>query len=669
MAQEKRRITAEDLYRINLISDPQISPDGEHVIFCVQRVDKEEEKKYTNLWVVPTSGSTVARQFTYGDHADTHPRWSPDGRSIAFLSTRKDEKQHQIYLIPFHGGEARPLTDVKGTFAGFEWSPDGQKLVCQFRKKDQEAIEREEDEKKKELGVVARHITRPRFKYDGVGYLPQERWHIWVVDAATGEATQLTAGDDYEELSPRWSPDGNEILFFSNRSENPDIDTHLVDLYVIAASGGDFRKIETPLGPKYLAAYAPDGQTIAYLAREGKGNVWQNANLWLVAADGTSPAQNLTRDYDVDIDSGTMTDVGGRPLLPPHWSSDGQRLYFQVTRHGATQLCSLQRDGTDLQTLVAGGVVGTYGFDDEQTRLVYHYGTAQDLGQVWVRELAGDTARQLTHFNAWLDEIDLGEIEEVWFKGPNGNDLQGWILKPPGFDGRKKYPSILEIHGGPWRQYGDLFMHEFYVLAAQDYVVYFSNPRGGQGYGEAHSKAIHHHWGRADYADLMAWADLMAQKPYIDIEHMGVTGGSYGGYMTAWIIGHTDRFTAAVAQRVVSNAVSFWGSSDAGYFFEDVWSAEAKPPWEDLARYWDQSPMKYIGNATTPTLVIHSEQDLRCRQEQGEQVFLALKRLGVETEMVLFPEEPHGLSRDGRTDRRVVRLNHILRWFDRYLKE
>jgi dipeptidyl aminopeptidase/acylaminoacyl peptidase len=291
-----------------------------------------------------------------------------------------------------------------------------------------------------------------------------------------------------------------------------------------------------------------------------------------------------------------------------------------------------------------------------------------DLGQVWVQDVATGRSRKLTCVNeTLLSDRDLGKVEEVWFKGAAGNDLQGWILKPPGFDEAKKYPSILQIHGGPRVQYGNFFTHEFYWLAAHGYVVHFCNPRGGLGYGEEHAKAIVGNWGTADYDDLMAWVDFIQQKPYIDDERMGVTGGSYGGYMTAWIIGHTDRFKAAVAQRCISNLISYYGSSDGNWSNQDEWGD--MPPWEDVERYWRQSPMKHIGNVTTPTLVIHSEQDLRCPIEQGEQVFVALKRLGVDTEMVRFPDESHDLSRGGRTDRRIERLRHILRWFDRYLKD
>jgi len=664
---KKRLITAEDLYRFQLIADCRISPDGKYVVFAVQRVDKKTEKKYSNLWVVPTDGGRP-RQFTYGDQVDGQPRWSPDGREIAFLSNRGDEEQPQMYVIPFYGGEARPLTDLKGTFADFEWSPDGRRIVCQFRKKDQEAIEREEDERKKELGIVSRHITRVFYKLDGTGYLPQERWHVWTIDARNGRAKQLTDGDVYDELEPRWSPDGGQIVFFSNRSEDPDFDPDAVDLYVIPATGGEMRKIETPYGPKELPSFSPDGRWIAYVGHEGGGDWWKNDDLWAVPADGQGQARNLTGRYDIHVSCDTINDMGSPAMMPPTWSQDGQSLYFQMAHHGDTPLKSISLDGDDMQTVIGGeGVVGPFTFDQEGTKLAYFYGEMKNPGQVWVRDVASGRSRKLTRVNEnLLDGIELGEIEEVWFKGAADNDLQGWILKPPGFDPSKKYPSILEIHGGPLVQYGNFFMHEFYYLAAQGYVVWFSNPRGGRGYGEAHAKAIWGAHGTADYADLMAWADYVAGQPYIDRDRMGVTGGSYGGYMTNWIIGHTDRFKAAVTQRSISNRISGWGSKDFNWTYQEMF--DNQPPWEALDRYWDVSPMKYIGNAKTPTLIIHSQQDHRCPIEQGEQVFVALKQLGVEAEFVVFPDEPHGLSRVGRTDRRIERLNHIRRWFDRFLK-
>ncbi len=679
LTRKKHRITAEDLYRFKLITSCEISPDGRHLIFCVQRVDKKTKKKYSNLWVVPTDGGRT-RQFTYGNQVYSQPRWSPDGNEIALLSNRDDEKQPQIYIIPFHGGEARTLTNLKGEFSGFEWSPDGKYLVCQFRKKDKDAIEREKDERKKKLGVVSRHISRVFYKEDGKGFLPKERWHIWTIDARTGKAKQLTDSDIYDEWSPSWSPDGKRIVLGSNRSKDPDLDPEAEDLFVIPAEGGKLRKIETPLGPKGYPTFSLNGKWLAYLGREGRGQWWKNICLWVVPADGSKEAKNLTEKFDINVSSDTINDLpGGLPTVPPIWSNDGSRLYFQVSQHGNTVLKSVVLDGgkprtksdlvRSLQTLIGDkGVVGYISFDKDQSRFAYFYANMTDPGQIWVKELATGRPRKLTHINEnLLRTQDLGEIEEVWFKGAAGNDLQGWILKPPNFNKSKKYPSILEIHGGPRVQYGNFFMHEFYYLAAHGYVVYFCNPRGGQGYGEEHSKAIWNNWGTADYDDLMTWVDFVQQKPYIDAKRMGVTGGSYGGYMTNWIIGHTDRFKAAVTQRSVSNLISMYGSSDFNWVFQREFGD--KPPWENLENYWHQSPMKYIGNAKTPTLVIHSEQDLRCAIEQDEQIFVALKKLGVETEMVRFPDEPHGLSRGGRTDRRIERLNHILRWFDRHLKK
>ena len=667
--QSKRPITAEDLYAIEIVSEPRLSPDGNFVVYVQGRVDQKTEKKYSNLWIVPTDGGDP-RQFTSGDQNDSHPRWSPDGAQIAFLSNRGDkEKPAQIYLIPFQGGEARVLADIKGTFGDFLWSPDGKQILCQIRKTDPEVLEREKDEEKKKLGVTARHYDRVFYKLDGTGYLPHERWHIWTVDASSGESKQLTDHEIYDEQFLTFSPDGEWIAFASNRSEDPDFRPDVVDIYVMPAAGGDLRKIETPVGEKSRPSFSPDGKWIAYYGSEGENLWYKNQGVWIVPLDGSAPARNLTEKYDLHVGAAAINDLGAPELMPPTWSMDGQTIYFQAVLHGSSVLYAVSRDGENLQTVVGeGGVVGSFSFDRNQDCLAYFYGTMDDPGQIVVKEMGSGSVKQLTHVNQdLLDSIDLGEIEEVWFKGPDGDDLQGWILKPPGFDPQRKYPSILEIHGGPLTQYGNFFMHEFYFLAANGYVVYFSNPRGGRGYGEEHAKAIWGGWGDADYKDLMAFTDYMQEKPYIDKERMGVTGGSYGGYMTAWIIGHTDRFEAAVTQRCVSNLVSMWGSSDMNWVFQNILGD--KTPFEDLQKFWDHSPIKYIGNAKTPTLVIHSENDLRCPIEQGEQVFVALKKLGVESEMVRFPEEFHGLSRGGRTDRRIARLNHILRWFDKYLKQ
>ncbi len=661
-----RTITADDLYKFKLISEPVISPAGDLAVYCQHEVDKKTEKKYAHLWAVSLPNGKP-RQITHGKHSDTNPRFSPDGKTIAFLSNREDEKQPQIYLLPTDGGEARKLTDLKGEIGSFSFSPDGKRLLVQFRAKDKGEIEREKDEHKKKLGVVCREIDRVFFKEDGRGYLPKERFHLWIVDVKSGKAKQLTKGDKYDEWDPAWSPDGRTIAFCSNRSEDPDLDPDAIDIYLIPSSGGKMKRIETPLGPKGSPSFSPDGRLIAYYGHEGKGMGWKNTRLWVVPADGKGKARCLTAKHDFDVSSWTINDMGSLPQVPPTWASDGSAIYFQVAHHGNTVLKRADLDGNVEDVIAKTGVVGRFGFDRDQERLLYFFGDMKDPGQIYLHDMESGKERVLTRANhALLSKIDLGNVEEVWFKGAAGNDLQGWIITPPGFDPGKKYPSILEIHGGPRVQYGNFFMHEFYYLAAQGYVVYFCNPRGGQGYGEEHSKAIWNDWGGADYADLMAWADHVSKLPYIDPDRMGVTGGSYGGYMTNWIIGHTDRFQAAVTQRSVSNLLSMYGSSDFNWAFQEEFGNV--PPWEDPENYLRQSPITYIGNAKTPTLVIHSENDLRCAIEQGEQVFVALKRLGVETKMIRFPDEPHGLSRNGRTDRRIARLTHIIAWFDRYLK-
>ncbi|MEW5873127.1 MAG: S9 family peptidase [Chloroflexota bacterium] len=664
----QRTITANDLYKLQLISDVRIAPDGQHVVYSQQRVDQKTEKKCANLWIV-SPVSREAQQFTYGDQTDAQPRWSPDGNQIVFLSNRGDkDKPPQIYLIPFHGGEARPLAQIDGTISNLAWSPDGRHLVCLVRKLDKEDLERTKDEQKKKLGVVSRHYERLFYKLDGFGYLPQERWHIWTVDLKTGKASQLTDHPIYDEQGPAWSPDGSWIAFTSNRSPDPDSNTDAIDLFVVPATGGEFRQIPAPVGSKTLPSFSPDGKWIAYYGVEGEDLHYKNLSLWAVPIDGSAAPRNLTASYDIHVSAWTINDLSQPELMPPTWSQNGQRLYFPTVAHGNSVLMSIALDGSDLQAEIeADGVVGSFSFDQAQERCAYFFGRIDDPCQVYSLDLHTRETRQITRVNQeLLGNVGLGAIETTWIQGPDGNRLQGWILKPPGFDPNRKYPSILEIHGGPLTQYGNFFMHEFYFLAAQGYVVHFTNPRGGRGYGEAHARAIWGSWGGADYADLMAWTDYVAQQPYIDEQRMGVTGGSYGGYMTVWIIGHTQRFKAAVTQRCVSNLISMWGSSDYNWTFQ--LSLEAGAPFEDLQKFWEASPIRYIGNAKTPTLVIHSEKDLRCPIEQGEQVFVALKRLGVDTEMVRFPDEFHGLSRTGRTDRRIVRLNHIVRWFDKYLK-
>jgi len=662
-------IQATDLYKMQLIQDAEISPNGKYVVSAVLRISEKDQKKFSNLYLhkVVTGQEKL---FTTGDQVDSSPRWSPDGKTIAFLSNRENEKQPQIYLISIEGGEAQRLTDLQGEFLNLSWSPDGNKFICEFRKKNLDAIEREKDEIKNKLGIVSRQITRVFYRLDGYGWYPDDRRHLWEIDAKSGQARQLTNHSIFDDTGPFYSPDNRLIGYFSNQMPDPDLNPDHIDLYILDAVSGSSTKLETPIGPKGNGAFSPDGKLISYVAQIGEGEGWRNENIWIVPVDASRPAKNLTEKYDLHVNGSTLNDNGPAPLVSPFWSSDGKWLYFQMAKHGNVLLMKINIETEELVPVVdVVGVVGKPMFDGSQSTLMHLLGQPMTFPQIHIRKI-NDVGKgtQLTKFNEeWFSGLNLGEVEEVWFKGSDNNDLQGWILKPPGFDPQKKYPSILEIHGGPITQYGNFFMHEFFFLAAKGYVVYFTNPRGGTGYGESHTKSIHGgKWGTKDYEDLMCWVDYVEKLPYIDSQKMGVTGGSYGGYMTLWIIGHTHRFKAGVAQRVVSNLISMWGSSDYNWSFQEIFGNQ--PPYENIEVLWENSPLKYMGNTKTPTLIIHSENDFRCPLEQGQQAFVALKRLGVDTKFVVFPEESHGLSRGGRTDRRIVRLNEIAGWFEKYLK-
>jgi dipeptidyl aminopeptidase/acylaminoacyl peptidase len=659
----RRRLAAEDLYRLETPTEVSLSPDGQSVLYGVQRVDRSKEKKYTNLWRVPFEGG-APQPFTTGDHSDTQARWSPDGCRVVFQSNRGDDKQPQLYVIDVDGGEARRLTDWQGEFGSCEWSPDGGRLLVAFRARDAEEIERDRDPARKELGVVARHITRTHYRYDGRGLLPQERWHLWTVEVTSGRTRQLTKGE-HDETGAVWTPDGRQILFLSNRCDEPDHHPERIDLFAMPARGGRARRIDTPAGSKMCLAVSPDSEHVAWLGQRGRTEWWRNTNLWVARVDGAGRARDLTGKLDLSVLNVTLG--GSMETSAPVWSPDGRRIFFPVSRHGETTVWSIGRTGrrdTARAEVEAPAALAPFSLNRAATRLAALRSDAHDPGQVVAVDVGTDaTPRPLTRLNRWLEGVQQGDVEEVRVQG---GAVQGWVLKPPGFRANRRYPSILQIHGGPYMQYAPGWHHEFQFLAAQGYVVYFCNPRGSRGYGEAHARPIDQDWGAPAYEDLMAFAERISRQSYIDRRRMGVTGGSYGGYMTNWIVGHTHRFAAAVTQRCVSNLISMWGTSDFNWNFQAV--CGDRPPWENLEEYWRQSPIRFAGNVRTPTLVLHSEQDLRCDKEQGEQYYVALKRAGVETELVLFPEESHGLSRGGRTDRRVARLQHILRWFDRYLK-
>jgi len=681
-------IVPDDIYRFRLPSTLQLSPAGDRLVVAVSRADKEKLANLTSLWLIDlhaTDGG--ARPFTQGDWVDANPRWSPDGKTIAFLSNRSGKSE--LWLIPADGGEARQLTKLGGKITDFDWHPKGTSLVAVLTALDDEAKEREEKKKKGEPGAEAprvRAISRLFYKLDGAGFLPRNRTHLWLVDAESGKTKQLTTEDRFDEAEPRFSPDGRWIYFSSNRTPDPDRDLLRVDLWRIPARGGKVEKIRTFDGPSQLPAPSPDGRWLAFIGKESATEPWnmRHDKLWLVAAGGGRPVE-LTARLDRSIGHSTISDTGGVGATAyPVWSPDSGWVYFQVTNEGNTEVWRTAiRNPRPEPVFDRPGVAQDFAIDFRGGWIHTSFNSLENPGEVRSDPLPpatgvargrgrrGEERRRplvRTRFNTELmAERVVALPTEVRCSGPDGNELQGWILDPPGLNRTRKYPGLLYVHGGPATQYGRAFFHEFQVLAAKGYVVLYSNPRGGTGYAEKHLNAIVNRWGTHDFDDLMAFTDVVFRKArHLDRARLGVAGGSYGGFMTNWIIGHTDRFACAMTQRSISNLMSFVGSSDFGYFWPKEFGSAS--PWEDPQHYLKMSPLTYLEHMKTPTLIEHQEEDHRCPIEQAEQLWAALRWKGVPCEFVRYPGEPHGMSRGGRPDRRIDRLERNLRWLGRWLK-
>jgi dipeptidyl aminopeptidase/acylaminoacyl peptidase len=663
---KKRHLKAEDLHRLNIINEVTIAPDEKRVAYTIENVSDDKKKYFSRIFIVNCE-THQSRQYTFGEANDRNPVWSPDGNYIAFISTRN--KKSGIYIIPVGGGGEKKIIEEDGAFAGLVWTPDGKSLVYAFRYNDNHL---EKDEKKKKEAPLYRHITRVFYRLDGSGFVPRDRFHIWKLDIDSGKSEQLTKGK-YDDHSPCVSSDGRRIVFISNRSRNPDVDWLRDDLFVIPSNGSRVSKIKTPAGPVASPAFSPDGKKIAYIGHANPNDPWgvENMHVWTVGSAGRPAARDMIPKFDRQTIDSTLGDIGEGMEAPPlHWSSDSKRIYFSASDTGSTHIFYVSSKG-GLPTRVTNKKchIKAYSLNGKRKRIAAVF---SDL--IVPTELHtipsiynGDskTSKTIRPDRELLSEIDLPKTREVWFKAHDGTELQGWLTTPPRFNRNRKYPAILEIHGGPRTQYGFTFYHEILWLASKGYVVFYTNPRGGVGRGETFADAISGGWGEIDHADCMAATDYMEKLPFVNKMRIGVTGGSYGGYMTNWIVGHTDRFKAAVTQRSVVNLESFFGSSDIGYTLSREFNGH---PWQNRENYKKCSPLTYAKNIKTPLLIIHSENDLRCGIEQAEELFATLKLMRKKVEFVRFPEEPHGLCRHGRPDRRIARLEWILKWFDRYLK-
>jgi dipeptidyl aminopeptidase/acylaminoacyl peptidase len=708
----QRLITETDLYKFTWIADPQISPDGSTVAFVRVVVNGKENRYESSLYTVPTSGSEAPRRLTAGTR-DVSPRWSPDAGRIAFLRTPASQssgsdnagKQQtsQVYLLQMDGGEARPLTDMSGGVTALAWSPDGKTIAFNAMKgregqtvRDGQAGRdrqdgREGQDEKSDVQVITRAVYRAN---GNPTYVDNERHsHIFTVRApADGDdkpvAMQITDGE-FDERGLEWAPDGSRIYFTSVRVPEPYYEENDSELFSVAAAGGPITKIASIEGGISNLSVSPDGKRIAFVGVErGKPiRSYSQPDLWVTDAAPNGTPKNLTASYDFDIASGIGGDQAaprGQNRKPIVWLPDGNTLAVASAERGSSNLITIDVSSGRIGRLTETAQDIVAYSATRGNKFAATVSTQTNIGDIFVLDRGPERAappsstatqaggaglsgpRQITRVNEELfKDIRQSEPEEIWYRTFDGKQIQGWILKPPDFDANRKYPLILEIHGGPHSAYGNVYMHEFQWMAAKGYVVLFTNPRGSTSYGQEFGNIIQYHYPGDDYKDLMAGVDETLKKGYIDANRLGVTGGSGGGLLTNWTITQTQRFKAAVAQRDIADWYGFWFTADFT-LFQPTWFRKA--PWEDPQDFAARSPITHVASVTTPLMLVLGDQDYRTPPaDGGEMMFRALKYRKVPTVMVRFPRENHELSRSGEPRHRVERLQHIVGWMDQWL--
>jgi dipeptidyl aminopeptidase/acylaminoacyl peptidase len=685
-AAEKRMITETDLFKFVWAADPQISPDASRVVFVRVSVNQKADRYDSALWTVPTNGGE-ARQLTSGPR-DSGARWSPDGKTLAFVrSAEKDGRPQppQIYLLSLEGGEARPLTELPRGAGGFEWSPDGKSIAFSSTddgKKEQDKPNPENAEPKEktpEHVSDVRVISKAVYRANGGGYLnPKVHAHIWTVSVSNStteqpKPRQITRGN-FDEGNLTWSPDGSRIYFVARRVAEPYYEAAHTDLYSITTDGSDERKILSFDGGMRDYTFSNDGKRIAFAGTAGHEPVqsYTQPDLFIANNEAGATARNLTTSYDFDIGGG----IGGDQRAPRGgspggalWSKDDRWIYVNVAEHGSANLKRIEPATGKVEPLTTGTHdVQSYSSTPDVSKMALLISSSTNIGDVFLLDVASGKLTQLTRINNELfSQLNLTDPEEIWYTSFDGKKIHGWIQKPPNFDPSKKYPFILEIHGGPHSAYGNTFTHEFQWMAAKGYVVLYTNPRGSTSYGQDFGNIIQYNYPGDDYKDLMAGVDEVIKRGYIDTRKLGVTGGSGGGVLTNWTVGHTTRFAAAVSQRSIADWSGFWYTADF-WLYMPTWFRAA--PWEDPKDFTARSPITYVKNITTPMMFIEGEADYRTPPaDGGEIMFRALKFRKIPTVMVRFPNESHELSRSGAPWHRVERLQHIVNWFDKYLQD
>ncbi len=651
-------IVADDIYRFRWIDHVRLSRDGERVAYQLSWADGEARQNRSRI-VVRRLLEPEPVDATAGPRRDHSPEWSPDGRRVAFVSRRGPVDQ--VFVLDMASpGEARQVTWLAEGASGPLWSPDGSNIAfIGTVLSDPEAVvdDPRPPESKDQLrrAPVARIARRLDYKHDGQGFVDGRYHHLFVVPATGGDVTQLTSGA-WDVSGFDWSPDGKQLVVAGNAEPNADLQRAL-NLYVVDLAG----KRSRLAGGFYLAspAWSPRGDLIAFISPNGL-EAGLLERLWIVPSGG-GDQRCLTIGLDQSVGDSIITDMRAGHGTRLVWSAEGDRLYFQSSGPGVASVYSCDLEGNVRPEV--GGQRRIYDFDIASGVVAFCASDTTSPGELHMFTQGAEA--RITDLNPWLHERYVAQPERQSFTSPDGWVVEGWLLRPDHFDPGRRYPLVMELHGGPHGQYGWAFFHELQILAGMGYMVLYVNPRGSDGYGEFFRRQVVRDWGGKDYVDLMSALDQAIESTStVDVSRMGIGGGSYGGYMTNWVIGQTNRFSAAVAMRSISNLVSEYAQHDIV-----LWGALelGSPPWPDQDELWKRSPIRYVQNIQTPLLLTCGEMDLRTAISQSEELFGAMRFLGKTVEMVRFPEESHDLSRNGRPDRRVERLERVAGWYERFL--
>jgi acylaminoacyl-peptidase len=655
------RLTVTDIFNLELATDPQISPDGTRVVYVRQFADIMKDQRRSNLWIASFDGKDH-RPLTTGNFSDSSPRWSPDGTQIAYISDR--DGSPQIYRRWMDTGETAKLTSLTSDPSGIAWSPDGKwiSFTALVPGKPPQIDGMPEKPEGATWAEPARVIDKLVYRFNGAGYLKPGYHHLFVIPAEGGTPRQISSGNfqhggtGFRASEAVWTPDGKFLILSANRRPNYELEPLDTDIYEFSLADGSVKALTTRKGPDHSPQVSPDGRRIAYLGFDDRYQGYQVTRLYVMARDGTG-SRPLTESLDRDVAN-------------IRWSKDGSGIYFTSDDQGNTGLHFMTLDGP-LQKLAGnvGASLSAYGGGGsisiaKNGAFAVTYSRPHVPGDIAVGTMGSKDIRVLTSVNEDLFAgKKLGELEEIWYtSSKDGRKLHGWLLKPPDFDPSRKYPLILEIHGGPFANYGDRFDIEKQLLAARGYVVLYTNPRGSTSYGQEFGNLIHHAYPGDDFYDLDSGVDAAIAKGYVDPENLMVTGGSGGGVLTSWMVGRTTRFRAAVTVYPVINWYSFNLTSDIGNFTSKYWFPGL--PWDHVEHYERRSLLSVVKNVKTPTMVLCGEEDYRTPMSESEQYYQALKLLGVETALVRVPEEPHGISR--RPSHHMAKILSIVGWFEKH---